>query len=428
MEHVDIPPGEIHKPHNYEYADATARLAATGFVVGDVGKLALQLSDTTYWILSAMTPAWVSLGATGPQGPQGATGPAGSPGADSTVPGPQGIQGIQGAPGADSIVPGPQGPQGLPGDTGPAGTTSWGGITDKPTLGTASALNVPATGDAAPGEVVKGGDSRLSDARTPVAHNHDGSYYTESEIDTALAAKAPLASPALTGTPTAPTAAPGTNTTQVATTEFIQTAVAALVASSPAALDTLLELAAALGNDANFATTTVTALGNRLRVDTDAQGLSAPQKVNAKANLGLENVTNTSDGDKPVSTAQQVALNAKAALAAAQTFTGAQRGGVTVVTSAAASMAINLALNNNFSHTTSENTTLAVPSNPVAGQSGVIAITQGATPRLLAYNTFWKPFGGTIPTLTAVVGAVDMLFYYVDSSTSATFELRKDRK
>lgn len=60
---------------------------------------------------------------------------------------------------------------------------------------------------------------------------------------------------ALTGVPTAPTAAPGTNTTQLANTAFVQAAIAALVASSPAALDTLNELAAALGNDPNFATT-----------------------------------------------------------------------------------------------------------------------------------------------------------------------------
>ncbi len=59
-----------------------------------------------------------------------------------------------------------------------------------------------------------------------VAHkastDHDGRYYTETEVDAALALKAPLVSPALTGTPTAPTAAAGTNTTQIATTAFVQ--------------------------------------------------------------------------------------------------------------------------------------------------------------------------------------------------------------
>lgn len=71
---------------------------------------------------------------------------------------------------------------------------------------------------------------------------------------------APLASPTFTGVPAAPTASIGTNTTQLATTAFVQAALAALVASSPSALDTLNELAAALGNDANFATTMTNAL------------------------------------------------------------------------------------------------------------------------------------------------------------------------
>ncbi|AXF61187.1 phage tail protein [Leclercia sp. W6] len=76
----------------------------------------------------------------------------------------------------------------------------------------------------------------------------------------ALAAKAPLASPTLTGTPTAPTAAQTVSNTQIATTAFVKAAIAALVNSSPGALDTLSELAAALGNDPNFATTMVNAL------------------------------------------------------------------------------------------------------------------------------------------------------------------------
>lgn len=76
----------------------------------------------------------------------------------------------------------------------------------------------------------------------------------------ALATKAPLASPSLTGTPTAPTAAQTISNTQIATTAYVKTAIDALVNSSPGALDTLSELAAALGNDPNFATTMVNAL------------------------------------------------------------------------------------------------------------------------------------------------------------------------
>jgi hypothetical protein len=92
---------------------------------------------------------------------------------------------------------------------------------------------------------------------------------------------------ALPNDSTANTQAPGNNTTRIATTAFVSTALANLVASSPAALDTLNELAAALGNDANFAATTATALGNRVRVDTAAQGLDSTQRSNARANIDV---------------------------------------------------------------------------------------------------------------------------------------------
>ena len=86
-------------------------------------------------------------------------------------------------------------------------------------------------------------------------------------LTTALGLKAPLASPDLTGTPTAPTASVGTNTTQLSTTEFVRTEVAALVASSPAALDTLNELALALGSDPNFATTVTNSLALKAPIE-----------------------------------------------------------------------------------------------------------------------------------------------------------------
>ena len=80
---------------------------------------------------------------------------------------------------------------------------------------------------------------------------------------TAASTYAPLASPALTGTPTAPLATTGTNTTQVATTSFVQQELAVLTTGAPAALNTLDELAAALGDDANYAATITTALGTK---------------------------------------------------------------------------------------------------------------------------------------------------------------------
>jgi hypothetical protein len=88
----------------------------------------------------------------------------------------------------------------------------------------------------------------------------------DAKLSTATAAStyAPLASPALTGVPTAPTAAANTNTTQVATTAYVQTEITDLIAAAPGALDTLNELATALGNDAAFSTTVTNSLATKL--------------------------------------------------------------------------------------------------------------------------------------------------------------------
>ncbi|MEH4066974.1 tail fiber protein, partial [Escherichia coli] len=104
------------------------------------------------------------------------------------------------------------------------------------------------------------------------AINNDPNFSTT--INNALALKAPLASPALTGVPTAPTAAQGTNNTQIATTAYVRAAISALVGSSPEALDTLNELAAALGNDPNFATTMTNALAGKQPLDATLTALA----------------------------------------------------------------------------------------------------------------------------------------------------------
>jgi phage-related tail fiber protein len=96
---------------------------------------------------------------------------------------------------------------------------------------------------------------------------------------------APKASPTFIGTPKAPTAAAGNNSMQLANTAFVQAAIAALVASSPAALDTLNELAAALGNDPNFATTMTNALAGKM--DKAANGKDIADVSEFLKNLGL---------------------------------------------------------------------------------------------------------------------------------------------
>ncbi|HCO5731203.1 TPA: prophage tail fiber N-terminal domain-containing protein [Escherichia coli] len=85
----------------------------------------------------------------------------------------------------------------------------------------------------------------------------------EASLIAQIEARAPLKSPALTGTPTAPTPPDDAAGTEIANAEFVRKLLAALVDSSPEALDTLNELAAALGNDPNFATTIMNALAGK---------------------------------------------------------------------------------------------------------------------------------------------------------------------
>ena len=117
------------------------------------------------------------------------------------------------------------------------------------------------------------------------AINNDPKFSTT--INNALALKAPLSSPALTGTPTAPTAAQSVNNTQIATTAFVKSAIAAMVGSAPAALDTLNELAAALGNDPNFSTTVLNALAGKQPLDNTLTNLSGKDVAGLLAYLGL---------------------------------------------------------------------------------------------------------------------------------------------
>ncbi|MDZ9527165.1 phage tail protein [Escherichia coli] len=118
-----------------------------------------------------------------------------------------------------------------------------------------------------------------------VAINNDPKFSTT--INNALALKAPLSSPALTGTPTAPTAAQSVNNTQIATTAFVKSAIAAMVGSAPEALDTLNELAAALGNDPNFATTMLNALAGKQPLDNTLTNLSGKDVAGLLTYLGL---------------------------------------------------------------------------------------------------------------------------------------------
>lgn len=177
-----------------------------------------------------------------------------------------------------------------------------------------------------------------------------------SAIQTQLDLKAPSASPEFTGVPTAPTAAPLTNSNQVATTAYTDAAITALIGSASAALDTLGELANAINDDADFGQSVATSLSfkapladptftgspssttppvddNSTRIATTAYVIGQGYAKSAsptftgvvsgisKSMVGLGNVDNTSDANKPVSTAAQAALDLKANLAS-PTLTG----------------------------------------------------------------------------------------------------------
>ena len=97
---------------------------------------------------------------------------------------------------------------------------------------------------------------------------------------------APLASPGLTGTPTAPTASAATNNTQIATTQYVTTAITNLIGGAPGALDTLNELAAAINDDASYASNITTALGGKVAKTGDTMTGSLSLSADNKAIFG----------------------------------------------------------------------------------------------------------------------------------------------
>ena len=133
---------------------------------------------------------------------------------------------------------------------------------------------------------------------------------------------APRESPTFTGTPKAPTAAAGNSTTQIASTAFVQAAIAALVGSSPGALDTLNELASALSNDPDFATTMTNALADKQPRDTTLTELSGKSVSDLLQYLGLKDALLKGDGRLLAGTFQSTVLDKT--LIGARAATGCQ--------------------------------------------------------------------------------------------------------
>ena len=209
-----------------------------------------------------------------------------------------------------------------------------------------------------------------------------------------IAAKAALASPTFTGTPAAPTAAQGTNTTQIATTQFVNTEI---TSKAPLASPTFTGVPAA---------PTATSGTNTTQLATTAFVTAAVPDVSGKAN--------TSD----IGTTIQAFDADTAKTDTAQTFTAAQRGTITTLTPGT-TVTPDLAVSNNFTLTPAQNTTIANPTNITAGQSGSIFIVQDGTgSRTAAWGSYWDFAAGTAPTLTTTAAAVDRVDYVVRSSTS----------
>lgn len=235
-------------------------------------------------------------------------------------------------------------------------------------------------GDAS-GSAVLDGSANVTLTVTVADNSHGHLTSDISGLDVTLSAKAPLASPTFTGTPTAPTAATATSTNQLATTAFVTNRLAA-AGYAPLASPTFTGTPAA---------------------PTPAVG------------------TNTTQLATTAFVASAITAGNFAKLNVAQNFSGAQRGAVVALTPAAI-VTPSFAAGNNFSLALNQDTVLANPVDVVAGQSGVITITQDATARTLAYGSFWR-FEGGIPTLGTTAGAVSSLAYYVNSATVITAKL-----
>ncbi|QDP64922.1 MAG: hypothetical protein Unbinned1473contig1002_12 [Prokaryotic dsDNA virus sp.] len=140
-----------------------------------------------------------------------------------------------------------------------------------------------------------------TNATIPVATTSVSGVMSASQVST-LNSRAPLADPALTGTPTAPTASANTNTTQIATTAYVQTEISDLINGAPGALQTLNDIADALGDDDDFASSVTTNLAAKAPIASPT--FTGTVSGITKGMVGLGNVANiavsgTNTGDEP---------------------------------------------------------------------------------------------------------------------------------
>ena len=230
----------------------------------------------------------------------------------------------------------------------------------------------------------------------PSAHVHD--MVDVNGLTAALANKASLASPALTGTPTAPTAVVGTNTTQVATTAFVTSAIAAIPANEPVTWSAIADKPTSFAPSAHtHVIADVTGLGMALAGKADVTAIPAVATV-ATLLAGSDNAT--------FATPQALAL----------------ANGVVVLDAVAATVGVDLSQGLNFSLALPGNRTLANPTHMRVGQSGSIWLTRSAASATLSFDTYWKPAGNTFSISTATTDA-DLITFFVVAQNTIVFNV-----
>jgi hypothetical protein len=243
----------------------------------------------------------------------------------------------------------------------------------------------------------------------------------DAKLATATAAStyAPLASPALTGVPTAPTAAANTNTTQVATTAYVQTEITDLIAAAPGALDTLNELASALGNDAAFSTTVTNSLATKLPLAGGTMSGAIAMGTNKITGLGTPTVSTDAATKAYADTMLPLAGGTLSGALAMGTNKITGLGTPTASTDAATKGYIDttvLAPSNLTGPITSVGAATSIASQTGTGTKFVVDTSPTLVTPVLGVATATSINGTTIPTSKTLV-ATDSTQYVVPSQT-----------
>ena len=297
-----------------------------------------------------------------------------------------------------------RGPQGV---AGPGGYTNLSFSRDGTSFTVASD-----TGDDA---VILAATTSLAGAMTATDKTKLDAITGTNTGDQDLSGYAPLSSPALTGTPTVPTASPGSSTTQAANTAFVAAAIASLVASSPSALDTLNELAAALGNDANFSTTVVNALALKAPL---ASPVLTGTPIAPTATLGTytTQIATTEYVINQVSATAATLASAINSLSSSvfPTISALTFSGTVALDFSDARQMRTLAPTSDWAFT---------GSNYTAGSSMVIDITAGASPWTFAPPATWKQRGSAALTVAVGKGATLAIECWGTTEASVRFAI-----